>query len=104
METKKTSKKVMFALKSGMLIGLSAAAFNVSAYCSDAVYLGNPDRPDTVWQPASCVNGCPHEGYFIKFINQPTCRDVRWDCDHFRVPRYVVVNPGSEQNYPGVPQ
>jgi hypothetical protein len=99
----KASKKALtFALKSGLLVGLTALSF--SAYAVGPMYLGNPDRPGTVWQPANCGYHCGREGHFIKFINQPMCNDVTWTGDHFKVHHYVVINPGSEQNYAGVPQ
>lgn len=88
---------------------LSMLSFNLYA-----MYLGNPHRPDTVWQPEHCDDGCVVQGHYLKFLSQPSCRDVTWVngsyddsgnyvSPHFRVHRYVVVNPGSESYYPGYP-
>lgn len=113
MENRQSSKYVK-PLKSCLLFVLAAVAFNVYAYNPNAMYLGNPNRPDTVWQPAHCEHGCWREGYYIKFLKQPTCHDVvwvdgqydrngNWVEAHFKVIRYTVVNPGSESRYAGVP-
>lgn len=104
--------KFISPLKTCLFVALTVIASNVFAY--GPMYLGNQNRPDTVWQPPHCQNGCWREGYYIKFLSQPTCRDVvwidgqydrhgNWIPAHFRVLRYTVVNPGSEANYPGVP-
>lgn len=109
-----TKIKVFSLFKTCLFLALSAVTINGFA-CADAMYLGNQNRVDTVWQPPHCGrDGCFHEGYYIKFLCQPTCRNVVWvdgSYDrggnyvpaHFKVLRYRVVNPGSEQNYPGYP-
>lgn len=110
METKARSSKLFTAFKVGLILVLSAITIN-----GYAMYLGNPHRPGTVWQPAHCEGNCWRDGYYIKFLDQPCCRDVtwvdghydrsgNWVGSHFKVLRYVVVNPGSEANYVGFPQ
>lgn len=113
---KRRSSRLVTPLKSCFFVGLTVMAFNANACCSDAMYLGNPNRPDTVWQPPHCNgNGCWAGGSYKKFVcRQSTCHDVCWQCGrydgcgnwipaHFNVPRYVWVNPGPENRYPGFP-
>lgn len=108
MEAKRRASK-FFSLKSCLFLVL--VIFTANSY---AMYLGNPNRPGTVWQPPHCKNGCWHDGYYIKFLDKPCCRDVvwidgqydrrgNWIPAHYKVVRYVVVNPGSEANYVGFP-
>lgn len=110
---KRRSSKLITPLRSCFFFVLATMAF--SAYASDCMYLGNPNRPGTVWQPPHCEkNGCWKQGEYIKFITPATCHDVvwidgsydhygNWIPAHFRVLRYTVVNPGSESHYAGVP-
>lgn len=114
MDTKQRVGKSSTVFKASLFLVLTALAANVYAYNPNAMYLGNPNRPDTVWQPPHCDHGCWREGYYIKFLSQPTCRDVvwvdgmydrsgNWIPAHFKVLRYTVVNPGPEANYVGFP-
>lgn len=108
MEKRRRITSIVF----GSLLVLSVMALNGCACCSDAMYLGNPNRPGTVWQPPECEHGCWRSGYYMRFLRQPTCHDVAWvdgECDHcknwipayFRVLRYTIVNPRAEACYPG---
>jgi hypothetical protein len=108
MEMKTKSGKFALVLKSCILIALAASTVNVYA-----MYLGNPDRPNTVWVPGHCAsNGCWVEGHYLKFMHQPSCHDVAWvdgqyDRNgnwipaHWQVRAYVIMNPGSDSEYPG---
>lgn len=63
----------------GTMVFSSAFAWHSSYYGSrDEIYLGNPTRPNTIWVPAHCEKGCWKEGYYVKFLTPPTCRDVAW--------------------------
>jgi len=74
-------------LKTCLFIVLTTLSFSVFAH--GYVYVGNPMRPDTIWVPADC--GCWHGGYYIKYIDRPTCRDIYWNGDHWQPKAYRVV-------------
>lgn len=106
MEMKRSSKFTAL-FKTCLFLVLAAMSFNVYA-----MYLGNPNRPDTVWQPGHYDDGCWVEGHYLKFLTPPTCDNVSWVDGHYdrhgdwipahyRVMRYHVVNPGPDSAYPG---
>lgn len=104
-------KKLFSPMKVLALAGLVAVSVSAKA---DLGYVGNPNRPDTIWIPAHCQNGCWNEGYFLKIMN-PECvnctdlvwvegmndRNGNWIPAHYELKRFVVVNSKPENNYPG---
>lgn len=97
-----------------LMLGLTTLSANVYACSHNRMYVGNPNRPDTIWQPGYAENGCWHQGHYIKFIHGARCGDVawvdgqydkvgNWIPGHFKVADYHVVNPCPEYQYPGVP-
>jgi hypothetical protein len=98
----KTAGRLKSMLKAGVLVALTAMSSSVLA---GTMYLGNPVRPDTVWQPAHCKGGCVVEGHYLKVIYPPvSCREVvwvdghydrcgNWIGGHYRFVRAVIVNP-----------
>ena len=87
----KAVKRVSF-LQTCLLVALATVSFNVFAHhhCyRNYVYVGNPTRPNTIWVPMQC--GCARDGYFIKYIDEPTCADVYWNCDRWQPRAYRVV-------------
>lgn len=111
MESLKASK-LLTPVKACAFIAL--ATIGANAFAWGGFYVGNPNRPDTVWQPAHCEGGCWKEGQYIKFIDKPKCnnlvwvdgqydRNGNWVGGHYKVVRYVVVNPGSEARYSWFP-
>lgn len=99
----KRSRTFRSALKSCLLVALAATTVNVYAgwFDSPTVYVGNPHRPNIVWQPSYTRCGCWNHGYYVKFMRQPTCGDVCWTQGHYRVRYYRVVNPMPDSFYPG---
>lgn len=86
-------------LKSALFLIL--ATFALNAFATNGIYLGNPSRPDTVWVPDHCVNGCWVDGYYLKVLSPLYCNDVVWVGDHYQLRHYRVVNPGRDSDYAG---
>lgn len=109
------SRTFRSALKTCLFVGLTAVTLNVYAgwFDSPTVYVGNPHRPNTTWQPTCCRGcGCWNEGFYIKFLRQPRCGDAcwvngrydrvgNWIPPHYVVKRFRVVNPMPDSYYPG---
>jgi hypothetical protein len=76
----------LHALKSCIFICLAGISLTVFAFYpyypnsyDDTLYLGNPIRPNTIWVPARCENGCMAGGHYVKFLYAPQSkRDVYW--------------------------
>lgn len=94
--------KVITAVKSCLFVGLATLSFGAAAsYCGGAscerVYVGNPDRPNTVWVPGHySKSGCWKEGYYIKFY-RPVCQgEIAWVNDHYDYARPYRVVRGED--------
>lgn len=84
--------KMMTAIKSCIFLALATASVGAMAgtcgcynrTCDDPIYVGNPNRPDTIWVPGHYTqSGCWKEGYYIKF-NRTVCNgEVVWMGDHY---------------------
>ena len=62
-------KTLKSLLKATLFISLAALTFNVYAWCENT-YIGNPNRPYTVWVPGHYKHGCWVEGYYVKFLTR----------------------------------
>lgn len=95
--------KMITAVKSCLFLALATLSFGALAdgcrasYCSDPVYVGNPNRPDTIWVPGHYAqNGCWKEGYYIKYY-RPVCNgEVVWNGDHYDYARPYRVVRGED--------
>lgn len=56
-----------------LFVVLATLSFN-----SFAMYVGNPNRPDTIWVPGECRHGCWAEGHYIKFMTPVHEGDLVW--------------------------
>lgn len=96
--------KMLTAVKSCLFLALATVSIGASAHraCDggmgcDPVYVGNPDRPDTIWVPGHYAqNGCWKDGYYIKFY-RPVCNgEVVWNGDHYDYARPYRVVRGED--------
>lgn len=65
---------------------------------SFAMYVGNPNRPNTIWVPGHYENGCWKDGYYMKFM----CPQIRREQlvwmqpengkGHWMPANYIIVN------------
>lgn len=82
-------------IKSLLFFSLTFISFSASA-----LYLGNPNRPNTVWVPGHYVHGCCWvDGYYMKYMNPPVSpEEVVWvepyhgRQGHWMPREYVIVN------------
>ncbi len=57
-------KKLLIAV---VFISLAAFSFNSYAWCKYR-YVGNPNRPYTIWIPGHYEGCCWVEGHYVKFL------------------------------------
>lgn len=107
----KFTQKLLTPFKVFAVLGLAVVSINANASVG---YVGNPERPDTIWIPAHCDKGCWNEGYFLKLMNKEcvNCSDMvwvegmndrygNWIPAHYELKRYTVVNSRPESDYAG---
>ncbi len=69
--------KAVLTLAKVMIVA-ALASLSFSAFAG-SIYVGNPNRPNTVWIPAHYSHGYWVQGYYVKYINPPvSCRNLTW--------------------------
>lgn len=79
-------------LRASVFVGLAVFSFNAYAWCQNT-YVGNPNRPYTVWVPGHYENGCWVEGRYVKFlkVDCDCSGKLVWTGDHYVYSKPVVV-------------
>lgn len=76
--------KLTSTLKACAVVVIASVSFGAYAgSCDETVYVGNPSRPDTIWIPGHCGKGCWHQGYYMKYIDSPTCKNIYWQQGYY---------------------
>src|SRR5262245_29904976 len=105
-----TLGKLISPLKACVFVALATMTFGAYAGCVS--YVGNPTRPNTIWVPGHCVNGCWVHGHYYKILTPVREADLvwvgggydyngNWIPAHWQLRNYVIVNPGRMSDYPG---
>lgn len=61
------------------------AILAVVSFSAQAMYVGNPNRPNTIWVPGECKNGCWREGYYMQFKTCVRSDELNWIPGHYDV-------------------
>jgi hypothetical protein len=44
----------------------------------ETIYVGNPNRINTIWVPGHCVHGVWEDGYYLHFLQNIGPEDLIW--------------------------